>query len=77
MFSNIHTASPPLGKRSLGFSFFTGLIAAVSLMMVLSASAEAATPLAGATISNQATANYKDSGGTDQVATSNLGMSIK
>jgi len=71
MFSNIHTASPPLGKRSLGFSFFTGLIAAVSLMMVLSASAEAATPLAGSTISNRATADYNDTGGTLQHADSN------
>lgn len=71
MLSNIHTASPPLGKRSLGFSFFTGLIAAVSLMMVLSASAEAATPLAGSTISNRATADYNDTGGTLQHADSN------
>ena len=71
MFSNIHTASPPLGKRSLGFSFFTGLIAAVSLMMVLSASAEAATPLAGSTISNQARADYNDTSGTPQHVDSN------
>ncbi|WP_374086962.1 beta strand repeat-containing protein [Methylomicrobium lacus] len=40
-------------------------------MTVLSASAQAATPPAGATISNRATADYNDTGGTLQHASSN------
>jgi len=71
MFSNIPTAPPPLNRRSFGFSFLIGLIAAVSLMTVLSESAQAATPMAGATISNRATADYNDTGGTLQHASSN------
>jgi uncharacterized repeat protein (TIGR01451 family) len=71
MFSNIQTAPPPLSRRSFGFSFLIGLITAVSLMTVLSASAQAATPPAGTTISNRATADYNDTGGTLQHATSN------
>jgi len=71
MFSNIPTAPPPLNRRSFGFSFLIGLIATVSLMTVLSASAQAATPPAGATISNRATADYNDTGGTLQHASSN------
>lgn len=71
MFSNTQTAPPPLSRRSFGFSFLIGLIAAVSLMTVLSASAQAATPMAGTTISNRATADYNDTGGTLQHATSN------
>lgn len=72
MLSHNAMARPPAKKPSLGFSFFTSVFAALSLMMILSVSAQAATPPAGATISNQATANYKDSGGSDQVASSNL-----
>jgi len=71
MLSHNAMTRPPAKQRSLGFSLFTSVFAALSLMMILSVSAQAATPLAGATISNQATANYKDSGGTDQVASSN------
>lgn len=71
MFSNIQTAHPPLKRRSFGFSFLIGLITAVSLMMVLSGSAQAVTPLAGSTISNRATADYNDTGGTLQHASSN------
>lgn len=43
-----------------------------SLLFSLTLQAYAATPLAGTLIQNQASASYKDAGGIEQVATSNL-----
>jgi len=71
MFSHIPTAPPPQNGRSFGFGLISGLIVSILLMMLLSASAQAATPPAGATISNRATADYNDTGGTLQHASSN------
>jgi len=69
MLDRTQAAPPRLKER--GFSFFIGVIASLTLMTILSSNAQAATPLAGSVISNQASANYKDSGGTPQTATSN------
>lgn len=72
MFNNHQMAVAPMTARSFTSRLLSGGFTALCFTLVLAASnAQAATPAANSVISNQATANYLDSGNTPQTATSN------
>jgi trimeric autotransporter adhesin len=67
-----NTQAPPLRQRDFLSRLISGGFAALWLILLFSVSSvQAATPLADATISNRASADYTDTGGTPQHTLSN------
>ena len=70
---NKNTTTPPISGEGFASRLLVGGFVAFMMVMILSsASAQAASPIAGQQISNQATASYTDSGGMPQTVTSNI-----